>query len=158
VVVKKPELRLTGNMPPQPGHPHISKQSLVNAVDPQIKEIIRDLLLNGFSTTSSCAGHLMPGEKPKLSIGTYIKKVKPEKEVDLYTSTSMGYIEFRKQGFNENLAKRILTKHGLTGLKKIMVKELGESYIVYLFNPIGEKWSAHYMKDGGSEGYAWEVG
>ena len=152
-MIKQP--KLTGYMPPQPGYSHSSKQSIVNAVDPPIKEVIRDLLSNGFITASSCAGHVVPGEEPYISKGEYIQKGSKIPRT-FYNMSGMGYIEFSKDGYNEKRIKQILTKHNLTGLKKINVIDAGKVHIVYLFNAIGMRHTKRHINAGGPEGAIWE--
>ena len=143
-------------MPSQPGYGRISKQGLVDAVDPQIRNVIYDLLLNGFITTSSCAGHAKHGEKP-FAERRYFKNTETGETKLFYNTSGFGYIEFSKKGYNDSKVKKILQKHGLTGLKKIVVIDFKKPHIIYLFDPIGVKNTPQYIKSGGADGYMWEA-
>jgi hypothetical protein len=147
--------KLTGYMPPQPGYSRLSKQALVNAVDPQIREVMHDLLLNGFITTSSCAGHTKPGNKPFLVKRSYAKKGEQNPK-QYYVAEGLGYIVFTTKGFNEALAKQIMVKHGLTGLRTIKVVDYNKPHYAILFDAIGVKQTPRYLKEGGGEGAMWE--
>jgi len=96
---------------------HQLRTGIMKHIDPEVRELVRELNNRGFYTVESCAGH--PGEYGR----------DPER--------NKGRIFFKQDNIDYREVRAILVKYGLTGLKR--EKNTGgiRGYY-YEFDPIGK--------------------
>ena len=120
-------------------------------IDPEIKLVVDTLNKAGLQTTGSCAGHARPNHSPSIELVTMTLKGSNDFH-KAHCVNYMGYIVFHPSTYNSPLAKKIMKKYGLTGLKEIRFHDRHDPRIGIVFNPVGTKYSP-----GRGIGVLWDV-
>ena len=111
----------------------------MNRIDPEIKAVVEELNKAGLQTTDSCAGHARPNHSPSIELVTLVAKGSNNVH-KAHCINYMGHIVFMPDTYNSKLAKKIMRKHGLTGLTEISFHNSRNRRIGVVFNPVGVKY------------------